>query len=172
MRGWRRPPFAGLVGDETAWCSGQRRRPPANTMFFRYLNSAQICKFKFSAFPRSKIIQTVHAASFKTAEQLCHLAQLPIVTRIHVINFGTNSNLNLLWILKGFKPWGKILVNSLNLYLDLILTKVNLVQHTCMQEIGVPIQVSTWLDLKIRIRVWILNSNQTTVGFHSSFEVT
>jgi hypothetical protein len=27
---------------------------------------------------------------------------------------------------------------------------VNLVGHTCIQEIGVSIQVSIWLDLKIR----------------------
>jgi hypothetical protein len=34
------------------------------------------------------------------------------------------------------------LVNSLKIYHDLIFTKVNLVGHTCMQYIGVPIQVS------------------------------
>jgi hypothetical protein len=59
------------------------------------------------------------------------------------------------------------------IYLDLIFTKVNLVGHTCMKEIGVPIQVPIWHDLKIRKRVWIWNwnSNQNTLGFHSSFEV-
>jgi hypothetical protein len=44
--------------------------------------------------------------------------------------------------LKGYRPYGKNLVNSLKFHLDLIFTKVNLVGHTCMQEIRVPIQVS------------------------------
>jgi hypothetical protein len=37
-------------------------------------------------------------------------------------------------VLKGFKPCGKNLVNSLKLYLDLTFTTVNLVSHTCMQD--------------------------------------
>jgi hypothetical protein len=36
-----------------------------------------------------------------------------------------------------------------------------------MQEIQVHIQVSIWLDLKTRIRVWIWTSNWTTHRFHS-----
>jgi hypothetical protein len=32
------------------------------------------------------------------------------------------------------------MVNSLKFYLDLVFKKVNLVGHTCMQEIEVPIQ--------------------------------
>jgi hypothetical protein len=52
--------------------------------------------------------------------------------------------------LKGFKPCGENLVNSLKFYLDLVFGKVNLVGHTCMQEIGVPIQMSIWLDLKLQ----------------------
>jgi hypothetical protein len=118
-----------------------------------------------------KNIETLHDASLEHGEQLYELGRLQICTRIHVIKFGTNSNLNLPWILKGFKPCGKILVNSLKFYLDLVFTKVNLVGYTCMQEIGLPIQGSLWLDLKIRIRGWFWNSNQTRLGFHSSFEV-
>jgi hypothetical protein len=41
------------------------------------------------------------------------------------------------------------MVNSLKFHHDFFFTKVNLVGHTCMQEIGVPILVSIWLDLKL-----------------------
>jgi hypothetical protein len=46
---------------------------------------------------------------------------------------------------KGFKPFGKNLRNSPKSSLDLILRKVNLVEHTCMQEFGVTTQVSNEL---------------------------
>jgi hypothetical protein len=49
-----------------------------------------------------------------------------------------------------FKPYGKNLVNPLKFTLDLIIPNVNLVGHTSMPEIGVLIQVSKWIDLKIR----------------------
>jgi hypothetical protein len=67
--------------------------------------------------------------------------QLQTPNKIHVKNVGTDSNLNFLRILKGFKPCWKNLVNSLKLYLDLTFSNVNLVGHTYMQDIGVPIQV-------------------------------
>jgi hypothetical protein len=87
------------------------------------------------------------------------------------MNFGKHTNLKFPWILKGFKPCEKRLVNSLKIYLDFILTKMNLVGHTCMQEIEVPKQVLIWLDMRIRKGVWIWNWNQTTLGFHSSFDL-
>jgi hypothetical protein len=48
-----------------------------------------------NAFPSSKLVETLHGAVFELYEQLCQLAQLEIPNRIIVINFGTNSNLNL-----------------------------------------------------------------------------
>jgi hypothetical protein len=42
----------------------------------------------------------------------------------------------------GFKHCGKNLINSLKFYLDMIFMKVNLVGHTCMQEIEVPLKVA------------------------------
>jgi hypothetical protein len=51
-------------------------------------------KFKMNVFPSSKLVQTLHWAIFECYEQLCQLSQLQIPTRVHVINFGTNSNLN------------------------------------------------------------------------------
>jgi hypothetical protein len=50
----------------------------------------------------------------------------------------------------GFITYGKNLVNSLKFYLNRIFTKLNLVGHTCLQKFGVLIQVSKWIDLKIR----------------------
>jgi hypothetical protein len=105
----------------------------------------QTLKCNLNAFCISKPLQTLYEAKFEHVEQLSPLSQLQIPTRIHVINFGTNSNLNLPPIFMGFKPCRKNLVNSLKFYIDLIFTKVNLVEHTCMQEIGVPIQVSKCL---------------------------
>jgi hypothetical protein len=68
---------------------------PGNQLLFYYLKSAQTCEFKSSAFPRSKIIKTLYEATFEYDEQHCQLGGLQIPNRIHVINFGTNSNLNL-----------------------------------------------------------------------------
>jgi hypothetical protein len=80
---------------------------------------------------------------------------------------------------KGFKPCGKNLVNPPKIYLDLIFTTMNLVWYTCMQDLGVLIQVSKQLDLKIRKEFQF--EIQTTqhlyykpiiLGFYSSFQMT
>jgi hypothetical protein len=42
---------------------------------------------------------------------------------------------------KGVQTLWENMVKSLKFYLDLVFKKLNLVWHTCMQEIGVPIQV-------------------------------
>jgi hypothetical protein len=47
---------------------------------------------------------------------------------------------------KGIRNLGENLVNSLKIYLDLVFTNVYLVEHTCMQENEVSIQVLKWLD--------------------------
>jgi hypothetical protein len=115
---------------------------PSDQLLFYYLKSAQNCEFESGDFPRSKFFQTLYEDTFGYDEHLSQLGRLQIPNRIQVINFGTNSNLNPPRILKGFKPRGKKLVNSLKFYLDLIFPTVNLVGHICMQEIRVPIQVS------------------------------
>jgi hypothetical protein len=48
-----------------------------------------------NVFLSSKLVHTLHGTIFELYEQLCQMAHLQIATRIHVINFGTNSNLNL-----------------------------------------------------------------------------
>jgi hypothetical protein len=112
------------------------------------MNSFQSLKLKTNTFHWLKNNQTLQGARLEHTEQLSQLAQLQIPIGLHVIKFGTNSNLYPVGILKGFKPYRKYLVNSLKISIDLIFTKVNLVWHSCMQEIGVPIQVSIGLDLK------------------------
>jgi hypothetical protein len=102
-----------------------------------------------NAFSRSKNIQTLHEAWFEHDEQLSPLVQVQISTGFLDINFGTNSNLNLPLILKGFKPCAKILINSLKFYLDLIFTNVNLVGLTSMQANEVPTHVKmAWFGNK------------------------
>jgi hypothetical protein len=95
-------------------------------------------------------IQALLADRFEYSKQLSPLGGLPIPKRIHVKNPGIDSNWNILWILKWFNPSGKNLINSPKVYLDLIFSKVNLVGHTCMQDLGVPRQLSKWIALKIR----------------------
>jgi hypothetical protein len=86
----------------------------------------------------SKNIQTFHGTRFEYFEQHSKLGWLQILNRIHDKNSGTYFNLNFLWILKGSKPCGKNLVNSLKMYLSLFFPTVNLVGHTYMQYLGVP----------------------------------
>jgi hypothetical protein len=131
------------------WASDWWARP-GKKIFFQISNSAQIYKLKMEAFCCPKNIQILHGAIFELSKQLYQLHQLQILNKIHEINSRTEFNLRLLWILKGFKPYGKHLVNSLKFYLNMIFTKVNLGWHTCMQKFGVLIQVSKWINLKIR----------------------
>jgi hypothetical protein len=58
----------------------------------------------------------------------------------------------------GFKPFGKNLRNSLKFYLHLTFKNMNLYLLTCIQEIGVPLQVVN--------RTWFKH----TKGFELEFE--
>jgi hypothetical protein len=89
---------AGGTGDRFPWLMVLGLRPvgwPSNSPFFQYSNIAQICTFKYTILPSSKIIQTFHNDSFEHVEKHSLLAQLLIPTGFHVINFGTLSNLKL-----------------------------------------------------------------------------
>jgi hypothetical protein len=48
-----------------------------------------------NAFPSLKYVQTLYEARFESGEQVYPLAQLQIPIVSHVINFGTDLNLNL-----------------------------------------------------------------------------
>jgi hypothetical protein len=133
---------------------------------FQYSKSYQTCKFKYTTFPRSKNIQTWHEVAFDQIEQLCQLAQLKIPTVSHDINFGTNSNLNLQWILMGFKPYGENLVNSLEFFLDTTFHTVNWYWLTCMKILEAPLQVviMTWFNIfNENIWIWKWTVNQDTL---------
>jgi hypothetical protein len=69
------------------------RPEPLNN--FQISNSTQTCKFKKEAFPYSKNIKTLNTARFEYFEQLYTLGRFQILNMIHVINSGTEFNLNL-----------------------------------------------------------------------------
>jgi hypothetical protein len=75
------------------------------------------------------------------------LAQLTNPSGGWTIKSATNSNVNLTWILKGFKPFGKKSINSLKFFLDMIFNTVNLDWLTCIKIFEVPIGVV--------IRAWL-----------------
>jgi hypothetical protein len=64
-------------------------------MIFKFPNSTQTCKFKKEAFLSRKNIKTLHAAIFEFFEQCSPLDRLQILDIIHIINSGTEINLNL-----------------------------------------------------------------------------
>jgi hypothetical protein len=115
--------------------TGHWRVGPAGLIFIQISETAKICKFKTAIFRYSNHTQILYEAIIKYSEQLLQLGQLQIPNINHVINSGTNSNLNILRILQGFKPSEKILRNFPKFSFHLIFTKVNLAGHTCMKEI-------------------------------------
>jgi hypothetical protein len=62
---------------------------------FKFPNSTQICKFIKETFAWTKNIKTFHATRFEYFQQLFQLGRLQILNKIHVINSGTEFNLNL-----------------------------------------------------------------------------
>jgi hypothetical protein len=96
---------------------------------------------KPSAFPWSKIIQTLDGASFEYDEQLYPFGPFQIPSRICIINFWNTFQFENSMNFKGVQTLLENLINLLKFYQDLILKKVNLDGHTYMQEIAVPIQV-------------------------------
>jgi hypothetical protein len=70
--------------------------PSPFKQFPNEFQSFQILKFKTESFPCSINTQTLYDARFEYFEQLSKLGQLQIPNIIHVINFGTDSNLNIL----------------------------------------------------------------------------
>jgi hypothetical protein len=89
-------------------------------------SNTHILIFELVTFLLSKFLQMFHRDSWNHKEQLSFLAQLQIPKGLHVIIFGINSNLNFPRILKGFKPFCKILINSLKFYPDMIYLNKNL----------------------------------------------
>jgi hypothetical protein len=109
-------------------------------------NTCQILKFKIEAFLCSKNIETLHEARLEHDKQPNPLSWLEIPNGSSAIKVITDSSLNFKGIQTLWKKSGKF---SKNLY-GLDLHKSEFSWHTCMQDLGVPIQVSIWLDLRIR----------------------
>jgi hypothetical protein len=68
----------------------------------------------------SKNDETVWGDQWDNKEQLSFWVQLPTPYGFWIKNPGINPNLNLAWILKGFKPFCKNLINSLKFHLHII----------------------------------------------------
>jgi hypothetical protein len=71
-------------------------------------------------------LPALHRDSLKHNEELSFLSQLQIPSGLQVKNSETKQILNLTLILKGLKPFGKNLINSLKfhllrIYLNIIL---------------------------------------------------
>jgi hypothetical protein len=86
-------------------------------------------------------VQIFQVSFLKYKEQLFFLDQLQNHKGLQVINFGINSNSNLPWNLKRFKPFCKNLINFLNFHPQMIYLNMNLHWLTCIQKLEVPIQV-------------------------------
>jgi hypothetical protein len=91
---WRGP-LSGSCG----WQVG-----PDSISYFQRFSIIWTLKFESVTFLMSKIQQILQVNSLKHKEELYFFSQLQIPSWLHVTNSGTNSNLNLPWILKGFKP--------------------------------------------------------------------
>jgi hypothetical protein len=109
---WDDRPKGGRTGSSIGWNGYEPfgllpSEPRPTFQFLPNFNLAPTLKFKNTAFPRSKSTQTLYDARHENFKQLYLLTELQIPTGYHVINFGSNSNLNIPWILKGFKPCEK-----------------------------------------------------------------
>jgi hypothetical protein len=92
--------------------------------------------------PNLKIHETFWSEKRDNREQLPLLAHHPNPHGFWIINFRNNPNLNLVWIVKGFKPLRKNLDNSPKFLLDNVFMNVNLDGLTCMQKFEDIIQVA------------------------------
>jgi hypothetical protein len=70
--------------------------PTGLSFFFKIQNQLKLVNSNRMASSAPKNTQTLHEARFEYSEQISQLDQLQNPNRIHAINFGTDSNLNLL----------------------------------------------------------------------------
>jgi hypothetical protein len=95
--------WCGRLSGSYGWQVG-----PGSISYFQRFSITRTLKFESMTFPVPKIHQILQVDSLKHKEQLYMFVQLQIPSGLQVTNFWTNSNLNLPWILKGFKPFWKI----------------------------------------------------------------
>jgi hypothetical protein len=106
----------------------------------------------------------------KNREHLYFLSQLQILSGFQVTKYGTNSNLNLPWILKESKPFSKNLINSLKFHPHMIYLNMNLYLLTFIQILDVPIQVEKELSLINFQKNWPLKGIVPTITSKPLFE--
>jgi hypothetical protein len=94
-------------------------------------------------------------------EQISFLAQLQNLSRFWIIKIRNKSTLNLVWILKGFKPSDKNLINPPKFNLHMTFKNMNLDWLTCIQEFRVPLQMIN-MTLFIKTKPIDLNSKNKT----------
>jgi hypothetical protein len=128
------------------WCELSKRplrltSGPGSILYFQSFSIIQTLKFKLVPFLMSKIGQILQVDGLTHREELYFLDQLQNLIGLQVINFGTNSNLHVPWILKGYKTFYKNLINSLKFHLYMIYMDMNLYWLSCIPILEVPLQV-------------------------------
>jgi hypothetical protein len=98
---------------KTSWWLTCGPLTPFNLIHF---SKAPTSKFTNMIFPMSKNGEPFWGDQWGNKEQLSFLAPLPNHSRFVIRKPRNNSNLNLAWILKGFKPFWKNLINPLKFY--------------------------------------------------------
>jgi hypothetical protein len=118
----------------------------------------QTCKVWNWYFHTSKKFQNWHGGRIVQMEQLSFWEGVQLPNKMWIINWGSKSNLNLVWLLKGFKPFGEKSINSIKFCLDMIFNTMNLDWLTCIPKFKVSLQVLNGLKRKIkRDQIWIWN---------------
>jgi hypothetical protein len=117
-----------------------------------------ICKIRNWYLQNSKKNKIWQVERLLHIEHIFFLAKLQNLYRFWITKFENKSTLNLIWILKGFKPSGKNRINPSKFNLHMSFKNMNLDWLTCIQEFGVPLQMinMTWFiktkPYKIRIQ--------------------
>jgi hypothetical protein len=123
--------------------------PSGFDIFLKLSKPAQTWKLKMDALRCCKSSQNLHATRLGHYEQPSQLCRHPNLNRCRVKFLEQIHNLNFCGFLKGFNPFGKNLINSPKILLDMDFIKVNLVGITCMEEKGLPSKCQTvWFEKK------------------------
>jgi hypothetical protein len=125
----------------------------------------QTCKIRNRYLQNSKNFKIWQVERLLHIEKNFFFAKLQNLSRFWIIKFGNKSTLNLVWILKVFKPSVKNLINPPKFNIHMSFKTMNLDWLTCIQEFGVPLQMinMTWF-IKIKpYKIWI-QRKKTEVG--------
>jgi hypothetical protein len=127
----------GAHGWKTPWWLTCGPSVPFNSICF---SKAPASKFTNVIFPMSKNGETFWGDRWDNKEQLFFLPPLPNPSGFWIRKSRNNSNLNLAWILKGFKPFWKNLINPLKFYVPKIYLNIILYWLTSIQILEVSLR--------------------------------